>query len=131
MKQVAKIVIIDPDDKYLLFYRAAHPAFGDDPDLPGGTLETGESITETMVREVQEEAGIDIDAKAIKQVFAGTEYSKRGTRYVLFVARVAKTPEVTLSWEHKSYVWLDRDSFLQQVSTAKDSYMRMVYDVLK
>lgn len=39
MKQVAKLVIIDDRGKYLLMQRSSHPTFGDDPDLPGGTLE--------------------------------------------------------------------------------------------
>ena len=35
MKKVAKLVMIDPDGKYLLMYRSDHPTFGTDPDLPG------------------------------------------------------------------------------------------------
>lgn len=54
MKKVAKLVMIDPNDKYLLMYRSEHPTFGNDPDLPGGTLEDGESVLETMLREVEE-----------------------------------------------------------------------------
>ena len=52
MKKVAKLVIIDNENKYLLMYRSGHPTFGDDPDLPGGTLEGREQPVDTMVREV-------------------------------------------------------------------------------
>ncbi len=31
-------------------YRGDHPTFGIDPDLPGGTLEDGESNLETILR---------------------------------------------------------------------------------
>ena len=44
MKKVAKLVIIDSDDKYLLMHRSDHPTFGVDPDLPGGTLEDDETM---------------------------------------------------------------------------------------
>lgn len=57
MKTVAKLVIADSDDKYLLMYRSDHPTFGIDPDLPGGTMVDDEDALETMTREVKEEAG--------------------------------------------------------------------------
>ena len=48
MKKVAKLVIVDKDEKYLLMYRSNHPTFGNDPDLPGGTVEEGESLELAM-----------------------------------------------------------------------------------
>jgi 8-oxo-dGTP pyrophosphatase MutT (NUDIX family) len=131
MKRVAKLVIIDGDDQYLLIYRNNHPKFGDDPDLPGGTLEEGESSLETMIREAQEEVGVATDKDGVEEIYSGTDYSKRGTYYSLFITRLDRRPDVTLSWEHSSFAWLDRDTFLQQAKDASDTYMRMVYEVLK
>ena len=54
MAKVAKLLLIDPRGHLLLLERSNHPRFGNDPDLPGGTLEEGESLRETMVREVFE-----------------------------------------------------------------------------
>jgi 8-oxo-dGTP pyrophosphatase MutT (NUDIX family) len=130
MKKIAKLLIIDPDDKYLLMYRSDHPTFGIDPDLPGGTLEDNETMLETMLREVLEEAGVRIDASIANEVYSGTDYSKHGTHYTLFVAKLQARPEITMSWEHSSYVWLDRDSFLEKLKNAKDTYMHMVYAVV-
>lgn len=43
-KRVAKVLIHDlSSDEYLLLIRADHPHFPNDPDLPGGTVEDGES----------------------------------------------------------------------------------------
>ena len=131
MKHVAKLVIIDKDDSYLLMYRNQHPRFGDDPDLPGGTLEEGESPLETMIREVEEEAGITLEAAAVEEVYSGTDYSPLGTHYSLFVARFAKRPGVMMSWEHVSYEWLGKEAFLQRSKSANDTFMHMVYEVLK
>lgn len=131
MNKVAKLVLIDNNDKYLLMYRSAHPRFGNDPDLPGGTLEDGEQPLDTMVREVYEEAGIVVNKNTAKKLYEGTDYSLHLTHYSLYVAKVDTRPEVTMSWEHSSYDWLDREEFLEKAKHAKDTYMRMVYEVLK
>jgi 8-oxo-dGTP diphosphatase len=131
MKQVAKLVIVDGRGKYLLMQRSDHPTFGNDPDLPGGTLEEGELPLETMIREVFEEAAVRIDRANVREVYVGTDYSAHGTHYSLYVTELQDTPEIIMSWEHSLYEWLDRDAFLEKVSKANDTYMRMVYDVLK
>jgi len=114
-----------------LLYISAHPAFGDDPDLPGGTLEDGESVQESMIREVDEELGVVIRETGIREVYAGTDYSKSKTHYSLFVTEVSARPHITLSWEHASYEWLDHGSFLEKAKSANDPYMHMVYSVLR
>lgn len=131
MKQVAKLVIIDSDNKYLMMYRSDHPTFGIDPDLPGGTVEVGETLVEAMLREVKEEAGIKLTANDVEEVYSGTAYSAHGTHYSLFVSKLNTQPQVMKSWEHSSYAWLDRNEFLEKSKAAKDTYMHMVSDVLK
>lgn len=131
MKKVAKLVMIDPDGKYLLMYRSNHPTFGVDPDLPGGTLEDGETLLETMLREVEEESGVIISRDDVQQVYSGNNYSAHGTHYALFVTNVKSRPDIKISWEHASFKWLDLSEFLEKSKNAKDTYMHMVYDVLQ
>ena len=131
MKQVAKLVIMDNNDKYLLMYRSSHPTFGDDPDLPGGTLENEERPIETMIREVYEEAGIKIIESEVQEIYHGDDYSDHRTHYWLFKVKLGNQPAVNMSWEHSSYEWLERSDFLQKVKNANDTYMQMVYDRLK
>jgi 8-oxo-dGTP pyrophosphatase MutT (NUDIX family) len=131
MKQVAKLVIVDGRGKYLLMQRSNHPTFGNDPDLPGGTLEDGELPLETMIREVFEEAAIAIDQDNIVEIYVGTDYSIHGTHYSLYIAELQYTPKVIMSWEHSLYEWLDRDVFLEKARKANDTYMHMVHDILK
>jgi 8-oxo-dGTP pyrophosphatase MutT (NUDIX family) len=128
MKKVAKLVMIDKDDKYLMMYRSDHPTFGRDADLPGGTLEDGESTTEAVIREVEEETGVLVDS--VEELYAGLDYSAHGTHKSLFVARVEVRPEIVMSWEHSSYEWIPRAEFLEKAKNAKDDYMHMVYQVL-
>lgn len=128
MTKVAKLVIIDNDEKYLMMYRSDHPTFGDgDPDLPGGTLESGEQPLQTMIREVYEEAGITIDETGVKEIYEGTDYSSHNTQYSLYTAKLASRPSVIISWEHSSYEWLSREKFLETAKSAKDTYMHMVH----
>ena len=131
MNKVAKLVIIDDTDKYLLMYRSAHPIFGNDPDLPGGTLESGEEPLDTMVREVYEEAGFVIDGAATRKVYEGAEYSSHKTHYSLYVVKLDYRPDIFMSWEHSAYEWLERDDFLQKAKSASDTYMHMVYKELR
>lgn len=129
-KKVAKL-IITCGEEYLLLYRDKHPTFGNDPDLAGGTLEDGESTLETMIREVQEEIGLDVAAQNVEELYSGTGYSRHGTHYSLFRTYLDEKPGITISWEHSSYEWLDRDEFLRQAKNANDTYMHMVYDMVK
>lgn len=130
MIQAAKLVIIDGKGKYLLLERNNHPRYGNDPDLPGGTVEEGESVTQALVREVFEEAGIAIDPEEVQELHAGTDYSRHGNYYALYRIQFTSTPEVKLSWEHASYRWLTRVEFLKVISSSEDTYMQMVYDTL-
>jgi 8-oxo-dGTP pyrophosphatase MutT (NUDIX family) len=130
MKKVAKLVIVDSRGKYLMMYRSNHPTFGNDPDLPGGTLEVGEESIDTMVREVLEEAGIQIDAANVQEMYAGTDYSTHGTHYSLYMTELVNTPEVVISWEHSGFEWLEYVPFLEKARSANDTYMHMVYSVL-
>ena len=131
MKKVAKLIIIDGDNNYLMMWRSDHPTFGNDPDLPGGTLEEDESTLETLVREVEEEAGIVVNGPDVTELYSGADYSKHGTHYTLYVTKVADQPEVVISWEHSKYQWLSRKDFLMTAKNAKDTYMHMAYDVLR
>lgn len=130
MKQIAKIVIIDQDGQYLMLYRNNHPFFGDDPDIPGGTLDEGESILETLSREIQEEIGLVIDQTKIRDLYYGNDYSEPGTYYSLYITNLSYRPDITLSSEHSSYEWIKRNNFLKIASSAKDRYMHMVRETL-
>ena len=129
--KVAKLVIIDDKGQYLLLHRSDHPTFGTDPDLPGGTVEDGESSLQAMVREVDEEAGIVITETDAQLLYEGTAYSRHNTHYSLYKVTLKNRPDVVVSWEHSSYEWLDHKTFLQKSKNANDSFMHMVHDMVK
>lgn len=128
--RVAKVLLIDNDNQYLLLTRNAHPYLHDDPDLPGGIVEKGETTLLAVVREAEEELGVLLPADSLELLYEGSKYSLHNTRKSLYIAHVNPRPKAVISWEHKSYTWLPREEFLAQVKTAKDTYMHMVYDVV-
>jgi 8-oxo-dGTP diphosphatase len=128
MPQASKLLLIDKDNNYLLLYRNNHPYYGNDPDIPGGAVEKGETPRDAAMREAEEEIGVKV--KEVEEVYAGYDYSVYGTRKNLFMTRVEERPEVKISWEHSGYEWLSREAFLEKIKSAKDTYMHMVYKVL-
>ena len=130
MKHVSKIVLIDNTNSYLLMTRSDHPTFGDDPDLPGGTMEIGEDSLQTLLREVTEEIGVELDPSSVAHLHTSSEYSHHGTTYHLYKAHIRIRPEIIISWEHSGYEWLEQTEFLLQAKNAKDTYMHMVHDVM-
>jgi 8-oxo-dGTP pyrophosphatase MutT (NUDIX family) len=129
-KNIAKLVMIDPDGQYLLMHRGPHPVFGIDPDIPGGTGEPGESLLQTLLREVQEETAVSLSPELAKLVSQTSSYSPQGNNYALFVANLERRPNIVISWEHSRYQWIERSLFLSQAARAADPYMHMVADVL-
>jgi 8-oxo-dGTP pyrophosphatase MutT (NUDIX family) len=127
---VAKVLIIDEQNKYLMLWRGTHPRLPNDPDLPGGTIEAGESHEVAAIREVQEEAGIAISSSDMTLLYKGVDYSAHGIEYSLYVVTINPRPNVALSWEHEGFEWLDREIFLEKAKAATDTYMHMVHDVV-
>jgi len=130
MKRVGKAVIIDPDNKHLLMRRSDHPRYPNEPDLPGGTCEPGESVIDATIREVYEESAILLEEASLRHLYSGTEYSGSNTEYSLYAAHVPKRPEVTISWEHDSHDWVDEETFLKEAQASTDTFMHMAYDVI-
>lgn len=130
MNKVAKILLVNQDNKYLVLTRNNHPKFGNDVDLPGGTIEDKEDIKDALKREVLEETGIILDIN-FSLIYSSDKYSKQQTQYNLFIGKLNETPNIKLSWEHISYDWLDIDELKKILKHSNDTYMHMVRDELK
>jgi 8-oxo-dGTP pyrophosphatase MutT (NUDIX family) len=107
VKRVAKIVLIDEDDKVLILKRAKKLITEKSPwewDLPGGHAETEERLEDTIVREVWEETGLSLWEAT--DIYADEETT--------FFVSYDWDGEVLLSNEHEDYIWIspeDMDNY--------------------
>ena len=98
----------------LLNYPAGHW------DFPKGKIEKGELILDTVKREICEETGIR-EIEIIPDFKKNIEYYyRRNTELVYkqviyFLARVL-TWDITLSYEHKDYIWLDLEQAINKLT---------------
>lgn len=109
----AKVVIRRrTDNKYLLLWSSKwddNPRRSQQPDLPGGIVEEGESIAEGLLREVQEEVGFALSEDSLKLVYAFVwNDADVSTLFQAYFAEIDDMP-VTLSWEHERYEWLSAE----------------------
>ncbi len=85
---VAACALIDPDGRVLLAQRPAGRAMAGLWEFPGGKLEPGERPEDTVIRELKEELGIDIEEPCLAPLtFASHRYADFHLLMPLYVCR--------------------------------------------
>ncbi len=112
MAITVKIVVLNSEHKVLLLKRTKNSLNPGKWDLPGGHIDKGETIEETIKREALEETGLNVEIGPIINV---VEFSrdheaflaeKRGLRYIALTT----DSEVKLKKdEHSEFVWVSFD----------------------
>ena len=131
MKDVAKIIISDKNSKILVLVRGkSHPHYADHLDFPGGEVEPNEDHIQAIVREVQEEVDLILSPSKIKLLFEKKVWVK--LTYILYSYQLNEiTPEIKISWEHGSYIWLDKKELLSlKMPRGVDPYYKSVIKFL-
>ena len=114
---IAKSIIKNADGMYLVLRRSqSDPQSPGRVDLPGGGIEDGEKASETAIREALEEANLVIDNPSLQLRYSFTMQENESIiiRYLYFVK--IENQQVVLSHEHDSFLWLDKDTFMRQLS---------------
>lgn len=81
-------------------------------DFPKGLLDKGEDGLQAAMRELKEEAGIEVaevlpDFKETVRYFVKRDRdAKTALKFVALFLAEAQDDKVTLSWEHDAYEWL-------------------------
>lgn len=116
-----KAVLVDKENKVLLIKRAAEGIWNAGKyDLPGGWLEEGESIENTLKRELKEELGLEnVELGAVIKMseFLNDEgqYDKmKGLRFIAYYngGEIKLNPR-----EHSGYEWLSFEEAIKRLST--------------
>ncbi|HVB70061.1 MAG TPA: NUDIX hydrolase [Acidimicrobiales bacterium] len=98
------LVVVQWDNRVLLGCNVDRQLW----ELPGGTVEVGESAHDAATRELAEETGIHVDAVSLVAQAAFT-FGDVATRYVaaVFLVVVGDAPDLVESDELHSFVWWD------------------------
>jgi 8-oxo-dGTP pyrophosphatase MutT (NUDIX family) len=106
----ANVIVVNDDGAILLIRRTDNGNLA----LPGGGMDLGESITETAVREVKEETGLDVEVTGLVGIYTNPqhviEYTSNGEVRqefsIVFTAKpVGGSPRT--SSESSEVVWSD------------------------
>lgn len=101
-------VIVDDDERVLAIRRRDTGAW----ELPGGVLETGESIEDGLAREVGEEAGIAVDVVRLSGAYKHVE---RGIVSLVYLCR--KRQDAPTNWAETVGVrWMDRAEVAERMA---------------
>lgn len=78
-------------------------------DVPGGRIESDETLDEGLAREVHEECGLTVTRQKLLGAFDGFPVIRGETCHVvrLYFLSQAKTDAVKLSSDHDQYDWVD------------------------
>ncbi len=118
-----KAVILSEDGKVLILKRSDSDRTAPGKfDLPGGRIEDGENIEDSLEREIKEELGIEVKIGPIVNVFDfEKDYQKdenipihgKGLRFLAYY----QCGELKLSNEHESFEWLEIDKAIEKLES--------------
>jgi 8-oxo-dGTP pyrophosphatase MutT (NUDIX family) len=114
---VCKVILVDELQQILLLKRSETDTRRPlQWDIPGGQSEAAEFAEEAAARETQEEAGIIIGARELRQVYTCSKLvpSGKNVNWIFYIAKVAQ-PSVSISYEHAEYKWTTLDEALGMI----------------
>ena len=126
LKQPVSVLVVlhDGNGNILLIERADRAGFWQSVT---GSIEAGETLSQTALREVQEETGITLSDGQLHDWQQSRQYEiyphwrhryppgiTRNTEHV-FSARIAPDTAIRLSKEHTAFCWLERTDAAEKV----------------
>ncbi len=108
---VAKAVVADSDKNILLIRRSAtDPRRPHEWDLPGGWVDDDEDFVSAVAREIDEETAIKIPHNEFRLAYTlSAMRDKKSVSWLFFTGRT-HTHDVTLSYEHDKFQWVDLET---------------------
>jgi len=101
---VAAAALVDRDDRVLLARRPEQDFLGGLWEFPGGKLEEGETPEAALIRELQEELGIDTSQNCLAPLtFASHDYENFHLLMTLFICR--KWDGLPRPRHHRELAW--------------------------
>ena len=125
----AGVVIVDEDLRLLL----VEPTYKDAWEIPGGTVEFGESPREAARRECREELGFDIEIGRLLVVDWVNQgrAAGDGLRFMYATGPVDSSQIILPSEELRSWQWCDHEAVLARVQDFKARRLFAALDALR
>lgn len=108
-------VVLGDQGAILLHRREDHPFWA----LPGGKINSGESITDCLKREMKEETGLSVSPERLLGVFSSPEYvlSLKGMVFqpllIVFLCQPTGKEKLMITKESVSFSWMGRENTAQ------------------
>lgn len=103
-------------------------------DIPGGRVKQGNTIEQTLAREIEEETGVtDIGTPVfLTSVVSNHEIplddgSEAGLILMVYKVQIPENSDIAISEEHETYEWVDRD---EAANRLQHKYPREFTDAL-
>ena len=116
----AHALILNEDNKVLTLRRSEandyKPLYW---DIPGGTVDVGETVEETLEREINEETSLII--KPIKPIYVYSnldQVPKRQTAQIIYLCKYISGKVVLNPEEHDEFKWIDYNGLKNQKNIA-------------
>lgn len=110
---VSRALILDDEGRILLLKRSHEHSFGGLWELPGGKLQSFESLDDHMVREVLEETGCVVTIvkpSLYLHVYIPKDGCHKGETFFNIINQAkVKSGKLRLSSEHQEYKWVTKD----------------------
>lgn len=107
-----KLIVLDRQRRVLLLRSNLSSEMESYWDVPGGRIQKGENIIETLRRELYEETGLKIDNEKIVYVSCSLSNVRIsvgedsvGLLLLIYRCKYKATPKIRLSPEHSSFWW--------------------------
>lgn len=115
-----KALIISNDKRILLLERD-HPVKKKYWDIPGGRLQKGETLKDTLIREVKEETGWAVQeiqpfAMVLSDIRIETPQQDVGLIFSIFLCKTATLFHPVLSEEHVNFGWFSPKETIQKLA---------------
>ena len=106
-----KAIIRNDDGKYLVLYKSETEEISpNEIDIPGGRMKFGENAEESLMREIEEEIGINIEIIKPSRVWGFV----KDNLHLVGITFLAKyiDGEFKLSGEHTKHEWIDKETII-------------------
>ncbi|HEY4509626.1 MAG TPA: NUDIX hydrolase [Candidatus Paceibacterota bacterium] len=121
---------LEVGNKFLLLHRQDFKLEGNKWGVPAGKVEPGESVEQALLREIQEEIGLELSRERVTYFdTVNVRYPEYDFVYHMFRAPFDREPEIALNLgEHKDFRWTSApEALAMNLVQDEDACIKLLY----